>query len=264
MYKLITILGSLTIVLSSCSGLSAEEQVSTSVAQTAVAAPPTETPLPTSTPLPTDTPTPLPTATLDFAATSTAQASGVVSEIGAIVGDEIAYQDGHLAWKQSEPVSIEMTGRTEVFKEIDEKLTAGDFIFKSDVTWNGAGILWCGAIFRSEANLDQGKQYRVYFRGDSGLQVYFININVDESGKFKNQVAWSKFSGGPEISNGATFQFMLVAKGEQFTLYVNGQRQGRFFDYSKQRSEGYFGFVASQDSREGSCKFENSWVWMLN
>ena len=49
----------------------------------------------------------------------------------------------------------------------------------------------------------------------------------------------------------------------QFVIYVNDVRQGRYFDYSKQRTEGTFAFLGNQDSGEGTCNFENSWVWAL-
>ncbi|MCL4273867.1 MAG: hypothetical protein QY328_03860 [Anaerolineales bacterium] len=38
--------------------------------------------------------------------------------------------------------------------------------------------------------------------------------------------------------NGAVNQFVLVAEDEMFTVYFNGSRQGRYFDHSKQLTEG--------------------------
>ena len=66
------------------------------------------------------------------------------------------------------------------------------------------------------------------------------------------------------MGNGATNQFMLVVQDDHFTLYLNKARQGTYYDYSKQRAEGTFGFLAIQESGEGSCRFENSWVWTLD
>jgi hypothetical protein len=65
------------------------------------------------------------------------------------------------------------------------------------------------------------------------------------------------------LDNQATNQFVLVAHDEQFTLFINGVRQGRYFDYSKQRMEGSIAFLAAQESGQGSCEFKNSWLWAL-
>jgi len=264
MYKQITLIALITILMTGCrSGPSALDQAATMVAQTVTAAPPTETPLPTFTPLPTDTPTPAPTSTPDVGATTTAQASDVMSELSILVGDTVPYQDGHLAWQQTEPIIIEMSGpQTEGnFREIDKNLKAGDFIFKSDVTWNASGIIICGTIFRSEEKINFGKQYQFYFYRISGLPAYFIDVH--EFGDFRNTITDARFSDQLDVSNNATNKFVLIAQKEQFTVYLNGVRQGRFFDYSKQRQEGLFAFLAWQQSGDGSCEFENSWVWAL-
>src|SRR5262245_8531175 len=113
------------IVLTGCQGSpSAIERAGTMVAQTVSAAPPSDTPLPTSTPLPSETPTPRPTATPDAKATATAQASAVLSEISLSVGDVVDYQNGHLAWQQTEPIVINMKGPSNTYQELDNDLTA--------------------------------------------------------------------------------------------------------------------------------------------
>lgn len=53
---------------------------------------------------------------------------------------------------------------------------------------------------------------------------------------------------------------MLVAQDEQFTLFISCVRQGRYYDNSKQRMDGAVAFHGSQNSGEGTCDFENSWV----
>ena len=82
---------------------------------------PTATPLPSNTPHPTASQTPLPTststptATPDITATAAANATlvadEVMSDLDKVLGDSgIPYQDGHLAWKQDEPLDIKMKG----------------------------------------------------------------------------------------------------------------------------------------------------------
>ncbi len=252
--------------LSACGGTSQPTEAPVEV-------PPTNTSAPTATPPPTATETPIPTATPtstpDLAATaaveSTAQAESVLAELDKVLGDsEIAYKDGRLIWQQTDKIDIRMTGpqASDNFRELEGSPTAGNFIFRSKVTWNANGIIICGTIFRSEADLDVGQQYQFYFYRLSGLPAYFIDLY--EGGAYKKTLTDARFSDQLDVSNDGVNDFMLVAQGEQFTIYLNGVRQGRYFDYSKTRSNGAFAFLAWQQSGDGRCTFEDSWVWSLD
>lgn len=237
------------------------------------AAAPTSTALPTHTAPPTASPTPVPTntstptATPDIQATAaisaTLAANEVIRDLDKVLEDtDIPYKEGRLVWQQEDSFRIEMNGPDHGILEIDDKLTAGDFILKSDVTWDATGLLLCGAIFRSEPNLEEGKQYQFLFLRFSGLPAWAIEVH--EFGQYRNSPTKTKFSDALDLGNGATNQFMLVVQDDHFTLYLNKARQGTYYDYSKQRAEGSFGFLGIQQSGEGSCEFENSWVWSLD
>jgi hypothetical protein len=226
----------------------------------------TQRPTQTFTPEPTDTPIPSPTATPDVAATEAAnatQAAGdTLSELDKVLGKtDIPYKEGHLVWKQADPVTLEMLGPDREIIGIDEEVTAGNFILQSEVTWESTGLLVCGAIFRSEEDVQEGKQYQFVFLRFSGLPAW--SIEVHEFGQFRNTFTKTKFSDMLDLSNGATNQFILVAQAEHFTIYFNNIRQGTYYDYSNQRTEGTIGFVGYQDSGEGTCTFENTWLWTL-
>jgi hypothetical protein len=227
---------------------------------------PTDTPAPTVTPPPTDTPTPEPTSTPDKTATaasqSTAAAQTVLGELDKLLGDtDIPYQNGHLEWQQEKPLMVTLRGPGWDYVEIDDDLVGKNFILKSDITWEASGILICSAIFRSESSLELGKQYKFSYLRFSGLPAW--EIDVFEYGRPQNSPTKTQFSDAIDMDNGATNQMVLVVQDDQFNLYINGVHQGRYFDYSKQRTEGVFGFSANQDSGDGSCNFENSWVWTL-
>jgi len=228
---------------------------------------PSDTPEPTETPVPTDTPTKKPTATPDVEATAavraTESAANVLSELDRLLeNSNIAYQDGYLAWQQTDQMNIQLSGPDFAISGIGDDLTAGDFIFKSDVTWEATGILFCGAVFRSEPNLEEGKQYQFVFLRLSGLPAW--TIEVHEFGYYQNSPTNVKTSKALDLDNGATNQFVLVAQDDNFTLYLNGVRQGTYYDYSKQRVSGSIGFLGYQDSGQGECEFNNSWVWSLD
>jgi hypothetical protein len=227
---------------------------------------PTATQLPTSIPLPTETPTHVPTSTPDRTATAAAEAAQVADsvrkELDDLLGDtEIPYEAGHLAWKQGKPLRVSLKGPSWDYVEVDQDLVGKNFILKSDVTWEASGIIICGVIFRSEENIEQGKQYKFSYLRLSGLPAWAIE--VFEFGQFKNSPTKAQYSNSMNQGNGATNQVLLVAQDEQFTLFINRVRQGRYYDNSKQRMDGTFAFHGSQDSGEGTCDFENSWVWAL-
>lgn len=226
----------------------------------------TLTSTPTFIPLPTETSTLTPTSTPDITATVAAQAtetSGeVLTELSKLLKEsDIPYEDGHLAWKQVKPMEVTLSGPSADYVEIDRDLTAADFVLKSDVTWEASGIILCGVIFRSEPAIETGKQYKLVYLRLSGLPAW--DIEFFEFGQFKNSPSATQFSNAIDQSNGATNQLVLVAQSEQFTVYINRVRQGRFFDYSKQSMDGNIAFQAQQDSGNGSCQFENSWLWVL-
>lgn len=228
---------------------------------------PSDTPQPTASqtpsPAPTSTPTATPNATATAAAVATLVADDVIRELDQVLGDtDIPYKQGHLAWQQNESINIRMAGPDNEILEIDEELTAGDFILKSDITWEATGLLLCGAIFRSEPDLQEGKQYQFLFLRFSGLPAWAIEVH--EFGQFRNSPTKTKFSDALDLGNGATNQVLLAVQDDHFTLYLNNARQGTYYDYSKQRAEGSFGFLGLQQSGDGSCKFENSWVWTLD
>jgi hypothetical protein len=144
---------------------------------------------------------------------------------------------------------------------IGRDVTTANFVFKSDVVWNATGW-FCGGIFRSDADIVRGKQYIFYFLRFSGLPAYFIDIF--DNGFYKTTITDVQFSSDIDMDNGSTNQFAIVARENEFIVFVNGHRQSRFFDYGKQRMEGAFGFMAWQESGHGSCEYTNSWVWSLD
>src|SRR5688572_25731401 len=148
----------------------------------------TATPLPpTETPLPTNTATVVPTATANLTATAIAQVeeaeAEVLAELDKLLDDtEVPYKDGRLAWKQDEELEIRMLGPDGELLSFADGVNGDNFILKSDVTWSSTGILICGVIFRSEPNLEEGKQYNFVFLRFSGAPAWAIEYH--EFGRF--------------------------------------------------------------------------------
>lgn len=227
----------------------------------------TDTPnAPTETLSPTSTATAVPTATPNLTATAIAKAeeteAKVLAELDAVLGDtEIPYKDGSLLWAQDEALEIRLLGPEGEYESFAEGVRGKNFILKSDVVWSSTGILICGVVFRSEANLESGKQYHFVFLRFSGAPAWAIEFF--EFGQFQNTPTKTQYSSALNQDNNATNQFVLVAQEGEFNVYINGVRQGRYFDYSEQMKEGAFGILAAQDFGEGGCVYENTWIWEL-
>lgn len=221
---------------------------------------------PTLTPTATETSTPVPTATPNKAATVAAKATqaadDVLAELDAILANEdVAYQEGSLLWKQETPLVIDMTGPSGYFQTFAEGEIGKNFILKSDVTWEATGIIVCGISFRSEPDFIEGKQYKFLYLRFSGAPAWAIEFH--EFGYFKNSPTKIQYSNAVDLANGATNQVLIVVRDDEFKVFINGTSQGRYFDYSKQQLEGGFAALASQDSGEGKCEYENTFIWAL-
>lgn len=231
---------------------------------------PSDTPTPTRTPSPTSTETPRPTvtftATPNAAATLSARFTQEAAKESADLQGEldslgISTDTGSLGWYQLIPETIEINDyNTWSWIPLAEDLSASDFVLSSDITWDTDGLLTCGLIFRSENNIGRGDKYIFEFLRLSGLPAWMIEYA--EGNEIKNSPTDIKFSSALDLTNGARNNIVLVAEGDKFTLYINQVRQGSFFDYSEQRTDGRFAFYGWQESGNSTCKFENTSVWV--
>ena len=118
---------------------------------------PTETTTPTETRAPTKTPTATPNRTATAEVRATQAAEDILVEIQKVLEQiKVPTENGNLAWFQEEPieVSIDQYRNGSI---VDPELTFGDFVLKTDVTWDSTGgLAGCGIVFRSEPNFEMG------------------------------------------------------------------------------------------------------------
>lgn len=247
-----------------------QETIPTSPAPTTTFTPePTETPVPTNTPIPTDTATPPPTdtATPDLAATQAFEATRIADQLAMDIKAQLAEYNlpsdvGHLGWAQTNPETISMETYGDYFySPFAEDLVASDFVLSTDITWETEGLVMCGLMFRSEQNFETGAQYSFLYLRISGLPAWAIEYF--KNGEFVNTVSDIKFSSAIDMENGATNNLILAAEGNKFTLIINGERVGSFYDWSSRRMDGRFAFQGQQETGPSTCQFNNTWVWML-
>lgn len=238
----------------------------------ATSIPPTATSVPTDTAVPTATVTPTPapsaTATPDISATAQAAATQAAEEAIGRIGAELeavglSTESGYLLWAQDEPEAMELVNYNEwLYVPFAEDLAASDFVLKSDITWeSSSGLATCGLFFRSQKNIEKGKQYYYEMLRLSGLpawDIIFLQYN-----EFQKNITDVRTNSAIRQDQGSTNKLMLIAEQEKFTVYINDIRAGSFYDYGKNMLEGYFAFSAWQESGESTCIFSDTWVWGL-
>jgi hypothetical protein len=243
--------------------------VSTPVATTSI-------PASTNTTVPTDTPEPTvaPTATPDLAATQTAEAEAALKAKEADAKEkmdslDIVSDPGSLKWVQSESVVVKNTGYWQfAYAPLVDGIEAENFVFKTEITWEATSLVYCGFVFRSATEdpekIDKSIHYKFYFMRFSGLPYWEIAA-FKRNGAFSHFITGDKarFAGALNMDNGGTNEIVFVARGNEFTVFINGERQSRFFDDSNISSKGYFAGLSDQDTGSSSCTFENGWLWIL-
>lgn len=153
-------------------------------------------------------------------------------------------------------------GGQRIYDPFAVDLVADDFLLKADITWESTGgFAGCGFYFRSEANIEQGEQYVYEMIRLSGMPAW--DIVLMEFGQPKKNVTGVLTAGAINQDNGATNEVILMAKDGEFTVYINDQRIGTYYDYAETRSDGYFAWDAWQESGETTCRYENTWVWLM-
>ncbi len=220
----------------------------------------TNTPLPTvtNTPRPTATNTLIPTATPDRKATQAAELETAIrSQLAEL---KLPADSGHIAWMQDEAISIPLQGAVYDWRSFDDNFSVGDFVMYTEATWKTDSWPTCGILFRSNDKFYDGNTYALQFLRFSGLPAWDIEYFKD--GYYVTTITTDiKFSDYLDIADGAMNKIVLAAIGNQFKVYVNGNFEGQYYDWSKLLSEGNIGFLATQNAGNTKCIYENSWIW---
>jgi hypothetical protein len=231
----------------------------------------TETPVPSATlaPTATDTPEPTPTftATPNRAATqaaeSTAMAEEVIAQFQSEMSEyEISTDTGYLGWVQDAPITVTLNGVNDLeYQAMANGLEAGDFILRTNITWNTQSLIYCGLVFRADSRFEEGEHYEFWFLRFSGLPVWEIQFwdGMDFIATASNG---EHSSSALDQANGATNQIIIVAEDFAFTVFINGVRQGKYFDFNSLRSNGQFGLAGFHDTGNSTCRYEDTVIWV--
>lgn len=269
-YRTLMILFLVVFLLNGCGPAPAAPATPTTEPTATIA--PTQTPLPTETPKPTSTPTEAPTltATPDKTATVVAEIAATEQAQAALVEpDLLEYgldpKEGHVAWINPETLNLEATGYEEEFVHVLKELgEVADFVLKTTVRWNSSGgLAGCAVTFRAEDDLKQGAHYSLYL-----MRLQFMPVWDIEYHKFNRWEATTNVGGKAlptdQLNDDKNSEnvITLIARGENFTTYFNGEKQSAA-SHNKLK-DGNIAFMAWQNSGKTTCKYSDTWVWVFD
>ncbi len=264
------------LLLSGCSGAPATAAPTAPPAPTSTNPPePTATPAPTSTATQVPSPTVLPTATVNAAATAaankTATMEAAVQAVAEYVKPDlldfgIDPKAGHVAWISEDDVRLEATAyQEEKAYTLDRTVgSVSDFVLKTRVSWNSSGgLAGCGIAFRADKDLVDGAHYHFYIMR---LQFHpFWDFEYHDQNQWKATfTSTTKMVSTSHLKDdkNSTNTIALVARGKEFTPYLNGVKQTP--GTHDKLTDGLISLLAWQDSGKTTCKYMDTWVWVFD
>lgn len=215
----------------------------------------TETPSPTHTPSPTPRATDTPTATPRPLVVSGGLPQQIRTDLQAdILADLGVTADNGEEADYSESTTVDLTGEDDLIQWQSFEGTYSDFVAKTTIGWGpGATEDYCG--FR--------------FRGNDNTELYLVEIDRNGNVWFEYKIndEWQQALSGDgsnvRVERDATNEMVLVALGDTFTVYINGQYAAQFTDDA--HPDGLVSLMAGtyDESDETFCTFTDSWVWSL-
>ncbi len=228
---------------------------------------PSATPPPTSTPIPptntaTFTKTPQPTATKLPTQTPNAAATQRVTDMESLVkslaekgylgssdGKFYALKDFSNEWAQINWYQWDLTDQS-----------PADFVLQADLSWESGTKTpdpsGCGIVFHVQ---DNGDHYLAWLSTDGW---FYLGSNIN------NQVKFLGGDGkryGPEQYKGQA-NLVLVVKGAQFRVLVDGKSIGVFSGYSTTLLDGGLGYTIVSGTNAGfgtRCNMTNINLWQM-
>jgi hypothetical protein len=241
---------------------------STATPEPSATATATATSTATATPEPTATATA--TATPDKTGTAAAAATAAVDAFLVEIARDLKSYDltldsGHLAWHAEEAQVIKMNSYGEEKTLPLEGLgSVGDFLLQSEITWDSSsGLAGCGLIFRSTNDLDKGEQYQYYMMRLENAPGWIVAYYKDGREQYGITLdGHFKFTSILNDKRQATNKIAILARGDQFTVFLNGQGMRPLTN--NKLSEGMIGVLGWQESGTSQCEFNNTWVWSFD
>lgn len=151
-------------------------------------------------------------------------------------------------------IIIDLTDEDDTVEWVSLDGVYSDFAMGAEIQWGpGAAEDTCGIIFRQ---FDDDNYYIVEIDRTGG--VWYIERDEGEWGESQGDTFLAVRTGSKDVN-----QVVLSAAGNTFTVYVNGQQTGTFFDSSNTSGEVAIEMTTYDESQVTNCAFKNVWVWDL-
>jgi len=194
-------------------------------------------------------------------ADATSADNSAAAEIQAALGKaKIPMGDGHVVFNSPAAVSLsQSTYNTSTYRMMNGTGDVMDFAMHSNVTWNTElGLSGCGWYFRiDQGGVNRGKYYAFYFDRLSGAPFYLV-ASIGYGVKTRN--VGEGYSNLIDDKQDAQNEMLFVARKSEFQIFVNGQHVKTIYDNATP-TKGGFALMASTESGETQCTFENTWIW---
>ncbi|MCI0398653.1 MAG: hypothetical protein L0332_34190 [Chloroflexi bacterium] len=195
-------------------------------------------------------------------ATPDAELAGIQAELAAYGIDPAGGTLGAI----HPPVTLQAEG----FQQFDASdgfatLSVENFVLAADMTWNTTyGDAGCGFILRSTSADPAGSsQYLVAaIRRDEGRVIFQTRLEGEPLLSDRFELMPNLLDPSFQWQNNQTNRMVIVARGNEFTIYTNGALLGTITPQSR-LGPGLAAFVAVNDSGNTNCYFDNGWLWLL-
>lgn len=168
-----------------------------------------------------------------------------------------------MIWSNDSPIHLTTDLYTgEDYYTLKKAGELGDFVLKTDVMWDStSGFAGCSVNFRAEEDPVKGEHYVMLTMRLQFAPAWDIEHHKD--GQYQTTLTnGTIFSGHLIDENMSINRVVLAAKGEQITVYLNGEKENTVIG-SKLKS-GLIQFGVWQESGRTSCTFDKIWLWRPN
>jgi tRNA A-37 threonylcarbamoyl transferase component Bud32 len=163
--------------------------------------------------------------------------------------------------KDSMDLSADQAGYN-YWDRIDKSVTVTDFVLSAEVTWDAPDTAnECGLLFRYTEPADDATKRSFYAATISRSGT--VQVIVRDKDGYRDGSLVDESSDAVQSEDGAVNRILVIGRGSNFAVYVNGTRVADFKDATyKSGNVGVF-ISRGKDSTGLTCSFRDIWAYSL-
>ena len=168
----------------------------------------------------------------------------------------LSEQTGALA-TYVDAIKVDLTGEDNMLRYNILNGVYTDFVMRATIYWGSESLEdECGFVFRQ---IDADNYYIIQINRNGIL--FFQKLS---QGEWEDPRVSEDTNNAIQTSWNETNDLLLVANGETFTAFINGEMAGQFMDKSNPEGKNAVGAATYVNSNIAGCKFTDVWIWDLN